>query len=82
MIFRDRVGGGGKEKSAFPMAGRIGCGFELRPLLLAAAIAGEGNAKAPSQAAGNTLSLLGMSVDEAGVGGSCVRVMVDKGSMR
>ena len=82
MIFRDRVGGGGKEKSAFPMAGRIGWGFELRPWLFPAAIAGEGNAKAPSQAAGSPLSLLEMSAEEAGVGGSCTRVIVDEGSMR
>lgn len=78
MIFRDRVGGGGKEKSAFPMAGRIGCGLELRPLLLAAAIVGEGNAKASSQAADNLSSLLAVSADEAGVGGNCARVMVDE----
>lgn len=78
MIFRERVGGGGNEKSAFPMAGRIGCGFELRPLLFAGAMAGEGNSKASSLEACNAPSLPGISEEEAGVGGKFSRAIVNQ----
>jgi len=48
IIFRERVGGGGREKSGFSVAGRIGCGLGKRALLLAGAIAGAGKVSGTS----------------------------------
>lgn len=76
IIFRERVGGGGSEKSGFSVAGRIGCGLDTRPLLFAGAIAGEGNVSGVSRTVWEAGSLPGRSKDEAGVRGKLVRGIV------
>ena len=77
MILRERVGGGGSEKFGFSVAGRIACGLEVRPLLLAGAMAGGGSVNDVSRAELGAGSLPCMSSDEAGVGGKLVRGMLE-----
>lgn len=73
MILRERVGGGGREKSALVILD-CDCNAVVVVLLpLVATIAGGGNRKDISSEGGWDSFSLGISVDDTGVGGSVTR---------